>query len=36
LAGFTIVALTEPKKLFAKLPVDTSADPTPMMPDDLC
>lgn len=36
LAGFTIVALTEPTKLFAKLPVDTSADPTPMMPDDLC
>ena len=36
LAGFTIVALTEPKRLFAKLPADTSADPTPMMPDDLC
>jgi MFS transporter, DHA1 family, multidrug resistance protein len=35
-AGFTIVALTEPKRLFARLPVDTSADPTPMMPDDLC
>jgi DHA1 family bicyclomycin/chloramphenicol resistance-like MFS transporter len=36
LAGFLIVALTEPKRLFASLPVDTSADPTPMMPDDLC
>lgn len=35
-AGFLIVVLTEPKRLFAKLPVDTSADPTPMMPDDLC
>ena len=35
-AGFIIVVLTEPKRLFAKLPVDPSADPTPMMPDDLC
>ena len=34
-AGFVIVVLTEPKRLFAKLPV-TSADPSPMMPDDLC
>jgi len=34
--GFLIVAATEPTKLFARLPVDTSADPTPMMPDDLC
>ena len=35
-AGFAIVAATEPKRLFASLPVDSSADPTPMMPDDLC
>jgi DHA1 family bicyclomycin/chloramphenicol resistance-like MFS transporter len=34
--GFVIIALTEPTKLFAALPVDSSADPTPMMPDDLC
>jgi len=34
--GFLIVAVTEPTKLFARLAVDTSADPTPMMPDDLC
>lgn len=36
LAGFLIVALTEPTRLFAALPVDTSADATPCMPDDLC
>jgi len=36
MAGFLIVAMTEPKRLFASLPVDSSADPTPMMPDDLC
>jgi MFS transporter, DHA1 family, multidrug resistance protein len=35
-AAFAIVALTEPKKMFARIAVDTSADPTPMMPDDLC
>lgn len=35
-AAFVIVAFTEPTKLFAALPVDTSADPSPMMPDDLC
>jgi DHA1 family bicyclomycin/chloramphenicol resistance-like MFS transporter len=35
-AGFLIVAATEPKKLFATIKVDTSADPTPLMPDDLC
>ena len=36
LGGFLLIVLTEPKRLFASLPVDTSADPTPMMPDDLC
>ena len=36
LAAFVIVVLTEPGKMFASLPVDPSADPTPMMPDDLC
>jgi DHA1 family bicyclomycin/chloramphenicol resistance-like MFS transporter len=36
LAGLLIVVATEPRKLFAAIPVDTSADPTPMMPDDLC
>jgi len=34
--GFLIVLATEPTKLFARIKVDTSADPTPMMPDDLC
>ncbi len=34
-AGMVIVAMTEPRKLFASLPVE-SADPSPMMPDDLC
>ena len=36
LLGVVIVALTEPTRLFARIAVDTSADPTPMMPDDLC
>ena len=35
LAVLVIVA-TEPRKLFASIHVDTSADPTPLMPDDLC
>ena len=35
-AGMVLVVITEPTKLFAALPVDTSADPTPCMPDDLC
>jgi DHA1 family bicyclomycin/chloramphenicol resistance-like MFS transporter len=35
-AGFVIVLATEPTKMFARLKVDTSADPTPLMPDDLC
>ena len=35
-AGFLIVVATEPKKMFAAIRVDTSADPTPLMPDDLC
>src|SRR4029453_12995603 len=35
-AGFFIVLATEPKKMFAAIRVDTSADPTPLMPDDLC
>ena len=34
--AFVIVILTEPRKLFATIQVDTSADPTPLMPDDLC
>ncbi len=33
--GFVAIVLTEPKRLFASLPVDTSADPTPLLPDDL-
>ena len=36
MAGFLIVVATEPKKLFATIRVDTSADPTPLVPDDLC
>ena len=35
-AGFAIVLATEPTKMFAAIRVDTSADPTPLMPDDLC
>lgn len=35
-SAFVIVALTEPTKMFARIDADTSADPTPMMPDDLC
>jgi DHA1 family bicyclomycin/chloramphenicol resistance-like MFS transporter len=35
-AGFLIVLATEPTKMFAAIRVDTSADPTPLMPDDLC
>jgi DHA1 family bicyclomycin/chloramphenicol resistance-like MFS transporter len=34
--AFVIVALTERDKMFAAIAVDTSADPTPLMPDDLC
>jgi len=34
--GFLIVVATEPTKMFAAIRVDTSADPTPLMPDDLC
>jgi DHA1 family bicyclomycin/chloramphenicol resistance-like MFS transporter len=34
--GFIAIVLTEPKRLFATLAVDTSADPTPLLPDDLC
>jgi len=34
--GFLIVVATEPKKLFATIRVDTSADPSPLMPDDIC
>jgi DHA1 family bicyclomycin/chloramphenicol resistance-like MFS transporter len=36
IAGFLIVRATEPNKMFAAIRVDTSADPTPLMPDDLC
>jgi DHA1 family bicyclomycin/chloramphenicol resistance-like MFS transporter len=35
-AGFLIVLATEPTKMFAAIRVDTSADPTPLMPDGLC
>ena len=35
-AGFLIVLATEPTRMFATIRVDTSADPTPLMPDDLC
>ena len=35
-AGFLIVVATEPTKMFATIRVDTSADPTPLMPDDIC
>ena len=31
-----IVVATDPKKMFATIRVDTSADPSPLMPDDLC
>jgi len=34
--GFLVIILTEPKRLFATIHVDTSADPSPLMPDDLC
>jgi DHA1 family bicyclomycin/chloramphenicol resistance-like MFS transporter len=34
--GFLIVVATDPKKMFATIRVDTSADPSPLMPDDLC
>jgi DHA1 family bicyclomycin/chloramphenicol resistance-like MFS transporter len=34
--GFLIVVATDPRKMFAAIRVDTSADPTPLMPDDLC
>src|SRR5436190_11730112 len=34
--GFIVILLTEPKRLFATIHVDTSADPTPLMPHDLC
>ncbi|WP_231463090.1 multidrug effflux MFS transporter [Sphingomonas sp. URHD0057] len=36
IVGFLIVVATDPKKMFAAIRVDTSADPTPLMPDDLC
>jgi DHA1 family bicyclomycin/chloramphenicol resistance-like MFS transporter len=36
IAGFVIVLATEPSKLFAAMQVDTSADPSPLMPDDFC
>ena len=34
--ALVLIVLTEPRKLFAPIQVDTSADPTPLMPDDLC
>ena len=34
--GFVAVVLTEPKRLFASMAVDTSADPSPLMPEILC
>lgn len=34
--GFVIVALTERSNLFAAIALDTSADATPGLPDDLC
>jgi len=34
--GFLIVVATDPTKMFATIRVDTSADPSPLMPDDIC
>ena len=34
--AFVIVALTERDKMFAAIAADTSADATPLMPDDMC